>query len=92
MATSQHLPVWRNPDSLWAHAMTKVPQLPVVRMQVALTRYDSGRPREAIRTLQQALLECDPDELDRQRMMSAIRSWSEELQTRSADSVRLIRR
>jgi len=92
MATSRHLPVWRSPDSLWAHAMTKVPQLPVVRIQVALTRYDSGQRREAIRTLQRALLECEPDELDRQRMTSAIRSWSEELETRSADTSPLIRR
>ena len=85
-ATSRHLPVWRHPDSLWAHAMTKVPQLPVVRIQMALTRYDNGRRQEAIRTLQRALLECDPDDLDRQRMTSAIQSWTEELQTRSVDA------
>lgn len=82
--TARHLPVWCNPDSLWAHAMTRVPQLPVVRIQMALTRYDSGQRQEAIRTLQQALLECNPDELDRQRMKSAIKSWSAELQSRSA--------
>jgi hypothetical protein len=85
-ATSRHLPVWRHPDSLWAHAMTKVPQLPVVRIQMALTRYDNGQRQEAIRTLQRALLECDPDDLDRQRMTSAIQSWTEELQTRSVDA------
>jgi protein O-mannosyl-transferase len=92
MATSRHLPVWRNPDSLWAHAMTKVPQLPVVRIQMALTCYDKGQRQEAIRTLQRALLECDPDDLDRQRMTSAIESWSEELQTRSADASPVNRR
>jgi hypothetical protein len=91
-ATSRHLPVWRNPESLWEHAMTKVPQLPVVRIQMALTRYNNGQRREAVRTLQQALLECDPDDLDRQRMASAIKSWSEELQLRPADASLVTRR
>ena len=31
-ATNNYLPVWRNSDSLWAHAMQHVPQLSVVRI------------------------------------------------------------
>ena len=83
-ATSLHLPVWRNSESLWTHAMIKVPQLAVVRIQMAFTRYDGGQRREAIRTLQRALFECEADELDRKRMLRSIKSWSGELSTRSA--------
>lgn len=82
-ATANHLPVWRNSDSLWKHAMTQVPHLPVVRIQTALTQYDSGRKREAVRTMQTALLECQPDDLDRKRMRKAIEEWSTELSFRS---------
>lgn len=83
-ATRQHLPVWRNPDTLWTHAMSEVPQLPVVRIQMAYTRYDVGQKREAVRMLQRALLECQPDKLDRQRIKDTIVSWSEELNSRTA--------
>jgi len=82
--TSAHLPVWRNSFTLWNHAMEYVPHLPVVRMQLALTHYDSGRTRQAIRILQRALLECEPDEADRRRMNDAVLSWTEELSQRTA--------
>ncbi|MEZ6063110.1 MAG: hypothetical protein R3C19_22425 [Planctomycetaceae bacterium] len=81
--TSQHLPVWQNSQSLWNHTMQHVPQLPVVRMQLALTHYDNGQQREAIRILQQALVECQPDDLDRERMQSAVSEWSAELDART---------
>ncbi len=84
IATKQHLPVWSNPDTLWNHAMKTVPQLPVVRIQMAYTRYDVGQKREAVRTLQRALLECEPDELDRKRITEAITSWTAELNSRTA--------
>lgn len=84
LVTTEQLPVWRNSDTLWNHAMQQVPQLPVVRMQLALTRYDSGQRREAIRILQTAILECEPDELDKERMKDAVRRWSRELSSRTA--------
>lgn len=71
-----HLPVWQDSDSLWAHTMQKVPQLPVVRIQLALTLRDSGRTSDALRVMRQALVECQPDELDRVRMQRAIEEWS----------------
>ena len=84
VVTTEQLPVWRNSDSLWNHAMQNVPELSVVRIQLALTKYDSGQRREAIRVLQTALIQCEPDDLDRKRMHEHIRQWSEELTTRTA--------
>ncbi|MEQ9409145.1 MAG: hypothetical protein RIK87_15525 [Fuerstiella sp.] len=82
--TSSHLPVWRNSQSLWTHAMQKVPQLAVVRIQMAHTLHDGGQCREAIRTLQRALLQCQPDQLDHRRIIRLADAWQKELQTRSA--------
>ncbi|MCH2209989.1 MAG: hypothetical protein MK110_01705 [Fuerstiella sp.] len=86
LATTLHLPVWRNSFTLWDHAMTQAPQLPVVRMQLALTYHDSGRNRQAVRTLQQALLECQPDDRDRKRMREAAERWLQEPQQRTAEA------
>ena len=82
-ATTQHLPVWRSPETLWAHAMETVPQLPVVRIQMALTQHDRGQRREAIRTLQRALFESEPDQQDRKRMVKMLQTWSAELRVRT---------
>ena len=76
IVVDEHLPVWRDSDSLWAHTMQKVPHLPVVRIQLALTLRDSGRTDEALRVLRAALQECQPDELDRERMVRAVEEWS----------------
>lgn len=83
VATSHHLPVWQSPETLWSHAMQQVPQLPVVRIQMALAQHDRGQRREALRTLQWALFKTEPDELDRQRMTRMIREWTAELQVRN---------
>jgi hypothetical protein len=85
LSTTQHLPVWQNSFTLWNHAMTQVPQLPAVRMQLALTHYDSGQKRQAVRILQQALLECQPDERDEKRMNEATNKWRRELRERIAE-------
>lgn len=81
VATTQHLPVWQNSFTLWNHAMQHVPQLPAVRMQFALTHYDSGQKAEAVRILHRALQECHPDEADLNRMQKAADKWAEEIQT-----------
>ena len=86
LATTQHLPVWRNSFTLWNHAMTQVPQLSAVRMQLALTYHDSGQNRQAIRILQQALLECQPDDRDRKRMHDAAEQWHQESRLRTAEA------
>ncbi len=84
IGTTQHLPVWRNSFTLWEHAMEHVPQLPAVRMQLALTHYDNGQTRQAVRILQKAILECHPDEADRMRMVDAKDKWLQELNLRLA--------
>jgi protein O-mannosyl-transferase len=78
-ATNNYLPVWRNSDSLWAHAMQHVPQLSVVRIQLALTLHDSGRTSEAVQVLAKARQECAADTQDQNRMDEAIRKWNQEL-------------
>jgi len=84
VGTTEHLPVWRNSFTLWEHAMEHVPQLPAVRMQLALTHYDNGQTRQAVRILQKAMLECRPDEADRKRMVAATDKWVQELNLRMA--------
>ena len=84
LSTSNQLPVWSSPETLWNHAMKQVPELTVVRIQMAHTLHDRGQRREAIRTLQRALLETEPDKLDRKRILTAISTWSGELTSRSA--------
>lgn len=88
--TTRHLPVWTNAQTLWTHAMTTVPQLPVVRIQMAFTQHDLGNQREAVRTLQRALLKTNPDALDRKRIVTTIRQWSAELNNRSASRARSV--
>ena len=78
-ATTLHLPVWQNSMSLWTHAKSRQPDLAVVRIQMAWTLHDLGQRREGIRELQRALTQCNPDQLDRQRIHSAIEDWSAEL-------------
>ncbi len=80
--TLQHLPVWQNSHSLWTHAMEQHPKMPVLRIQMALTVHARGQEREAIRQLQLALLECQPDDLDRERMQGMIDEWQMKIQQR----------
>ena len=80
--TLQHLPVWQNSHSLWTHAIELYPKMPVLRIQMALTVHARGQEREAIRQLQVALLECQPDDLDRDRMRGMIDDWQTQIKQR----------
>ena len=80
--TQQHLPVWRDSYSLWTRAIQRYPKMPVLRIQMALTIHARGQEREAIRQLQLALLECQPDELDRERMRGMIAEWQIQINDR----------
>lgn len=82
-ATAAHLPVWQNPNTLWTHAMKENGQIPVVRIQMALTKYDSGHKREAVRILQRALSQTEPDEQDRERIQNFLKEWQQELAGRT---------
>ena len=58
-------------------------QIPVVRIQMALTKYDSGHKREAVRILQRALSQTEPDEQDRERIQNFLKEWQQELAGRT---------
>lgn len=80
--TLLHLPVWQNSHALWTHAIQQYPKMPVLRIQMALTVHARGQEREAIRQLQLALLECQPDDLDRERMQGMIDEWQTQIAQR----------
>lgn len=80
--TSHHLPVWRNSDSLWSHALSHYPDMPVLRIQMALTMHDNGHVHEAIQVMKLTQLHCKPDELDRERIQHFIDVWKTELSER----------
>ena len=80
--TAKHLPVWQNSQTLWTHAIQQYPKLIVLRIQMALAVHARGQEREAIRQLQLALRECQPDDLDRERMKGMIDEWQTQITER----------
>jgi len=80
--TAKHLPVWQNSQTLWTHAIQQYPKMIVLRIQMALTIHGRGQEREAIRQLQLALRECQPDDLDRERMRGMIDEWQTQITNR----------
>ncbi len=75
--TSERLPVWRNGMALWQDAARKAPQLAVVQIQLANSWHQVGDDERAIAVLQRALRECDPDRLDRKRILQKLSDWRE---------------
>lgn len=73
--TYQQLPHWKDGMALWQHADTLAGQLAVVQIQLANTLHASGQDREAIARLDAALANCDPDPLDRQRILRKLAEW-----------------
>lgn len=67
VATHRHLPVWRDGVSLWTQTARVSPNLAVVQYQLADALFARGETNAAVAALQRAL-ECDPDELDRERI------------------------
>lgn len=74
-ATARYLPVWRDGTSLWEHANRHVPQLAVVQIQRANTLHELGETDQAIAVLEQALIRCSPDEIDRRRIEEKLANW-----------------
>jgi hypothetical protein len=70
------LPVWRDDQALWADAISKSPELPVVRIQWAESLYAAHYEDQAVAVLRRALVETRPDEADRERMLAAIADWN----------------
>jgi len=70
-----HLPVWSQDRTLWEYTMTRVPELPVVRIQYAMMLHNSGEDARAVQVLQQTLTQCTPDAIDRGRITTKIEAW-----------------
>jgi hypothetical protein len=82
--TQQHQTVWSGPESLWTHALSQYPDMPLLRIQYAVTLYDQGRLADALDVMNRALKECRPDELDFERMQQFAVDWERELTTKQA--------
>lgn len=80
--TLKHLPVWQNSHSLWTHAIQQYPKMAVLHIQMALTLHAQGQEREAIRHLQLTLLQCQPDDGDRDRTKALIDQWQSQIDNR----------
>ncbi len=78
IATRQHLPVWENDRALWEHTMTRVPELPIVRIQYAMMLHQAGEDRSAISVLEETLARYKPDAIDRERITAKISAWHRE--------------
>jgi hypothetical protein len=75
IATRQHLPVWENDRALWEHTMTRVPELPIVRIQYAMMLHTAGEDDSAVSILEETLTRYKPDSIDRERITAKISAW-----------------
>jgi hypothetical protein len=75
LATRQHLPVWENDRALWEHTMSRVPELPIVRIQYAMMLHEAGEDASAISILEETLTRHEPDDIDRERITTKIAAW-----------------
>lgn len=73
--TRSYLAVWRNDLALWEHAVAHVPELAVVQIQRAISLYNADNKDAAIEALDYALAHCQPDELDRERILARKAEW-----------------
>lgn len=76
IATTEHLPVWQNDQTLWEHTISHRPELPLAQIQYAMMLHNSGHNEAAVRRLQHTLANLDPDDLDRERIEQKISDWS----------------
>lgn len=77
-STFAQLDVWRNPMTLWSHALEQTPSLPVVHIQWAITLQKQGETTAAVHALEHALGHCDPDPADRERILRMLTEWNVE--------------
>ena len=76
--TTEYVPVWQDSFSLWQHTVARYPEMPVVQIQLAFTEAQHGRLSTAVEIMERALVECQPDDLDRERMHRLVRDWRSE--------------
>lgn len=80
----QHLPVWQNSLALWSQAYERYPQMPLVRIQWAFALHEAGRESEAIAMLEGTLVESNPDDADRKRVLRKLDEWKSKHASASA--------
>jgi hypothetical protein len=73
----EYVEVWRNPVTLWSHAVARTPEMPVVRIQWALTLHDRGDSAKARAVLEDVLRGTRADEGDRLRIARLLNEWSD---------------
>lgn len=73
--THFYLPVWRDSRSLWEHAATQTPDLPLVQYQLADAFFESGQRDRAIRLLEDAAKSERTDPADRTRFAETLAEW-----------------
>ena len=84
LRTMAYQPVWQDSFSLWQHALSQYPDMPVFRIQAAVTESERGRFSTASAMVRRALEECDVDQFDEQRMRRCGAEWQQQ-----ADRLRL---
>ncbi|HVJ86162.1 MAG TPA: hypothetical protein VM452_11000 [Caulifigura sp.] len=71
----RYVQVWRNPTTLWVHAIEHSPELPVVQIQWALTLHARGETHRACEILEQVVAGRRADEGDRRRIARLLDEW-----------------
>ncbi len=71
----KYVHVWREPATLWSHALEQSPELPVVQIQWALTLHDQGETAQACAMLEQVAAGRRADEGDRRRIARLLAEW-----------------
>lgn len=77
MLSMRHMPVWRNDQALWEHTASKLPHVPVVRVQYAWLLKHHHQEDDALAVMQSTLDRFHPDALDRERIARTMREWRE---------------
>jgi len=78
LRTMEYQPVWQDSFSLWQHALSQYPDMPVFRIQAAVTESERGRFSTASALLRRALHECEVDQFDEERMRRYAAEWQQQ--------------
>lgn len=83
LQTSRYLTVWKNDLTLWEHAVTQTPNLPVVQYQYALALWRTGEHDKAVRRLELALNLDRVDKYDQDRFEKKLQEYKETMEQKS---------
>ena len=78
LRTMEYQPVWQDSFSLWQHGLSQYPDMPVFRIQAAVTESEQGRFSTASALLRRALHECEVDKFDEERMRRYAAEWQQQ--------------